>query len=166
MDRGGFYGEESTELYGRVSGRSGQAGIGSGILLAGASQRISVPQGTWLTECQSPWSEACRYPWSVAAELEGENKQPRRELAQMRMERDFVKKPLRTLLCQGIAARCVLMKARRSQYPITVMARVHGTLAVQQPCQRDTMENGINLMKITGWNKCARTRPIRNNITL
>ena len=141
--------------------------LGSGILLAGALQRISVPQGTWLTECQSPWSEACRYPWSVAAELEGENKQPRRELAQMRMERDFVKKkPLRTLLCQGIAARCVLMKAWRSQYPITVMAKVHGTLAVQQPCQRDTMENGINLMKITGWNKCARTRPIRNNITL
>ena len=48
--------------------------LGSGILLAGASQRISVPQGTWLTECQSPWSEACRYPWSVVAELEGENK--------------------------------------------------------------------------------------------
>ncbi|MHB1642708.1 MAG: hypothetical protein ACYDD9_13275 [Acidithiobacillus sp.] len=31
------------------------------------------------------------------AELEGENKQLRKERAQMRMERDFVKKPLRTL---------------------------------------------------------------------
>ncbi|MFA6183149.1 hypothetical protein [Acidithiobacillus sp.] len=41
---GGFYGEESTELYGWVSGRSDQGGIASGILLAGASQRISVPQ--------------------------------------------------------------------------------------------------------------------------
>ena len=47
----------------------------------------------------------------------------------------------------------------------TTIPELHGTLAVQQPCQRDTMENVINLMKIIGWNKCARTRPIRNNIT-
>ena len=149
VDRGGFYGEESTELYGRVSGRSGQAGIGSGILLAGASQRISVPQGTLANWVPKPVVGSPQYPWSVVAELEGENKQPRRELAQMRMERDFVKKPLRTLLCQGIDASCALMKAWRSQYPITVMAKVHGTLAVQQSCQRDTMENAINLMEIT-----------------
>ena len=97
VDRGGFYGEESTELYGRVSGRSGQAGIGSGIPLAGASQRISVPKGTYANWVPKPVVGSPQYPWSVVAELEGENKQLRKERAQMRMERDFVKKPLRTL---------------------------------------------------------------------
>ena len=166
VDRGGFYGEESTELYGWVSGRSGQAGIASGILLAGASQRISVPQGTWLTECQSPWSEACRYPWSVVAELEGENKQLRKELAQMRMERDFVKKAAAYFTLPGNRCKVRAHESVAKPIPQTVMAKVHGTLAVQQPCQRDTMENVINLMEIICWNKCTRIRPLRNNITL
>ena len=140
--------------------------LAQGFSLQGLYSGFQCSRGHWLTGCQSPWSEACRYPWSVVAELEGENKQLRKELAQMRMERDFVKTPLRTLLCQGIAARCVLMKAWRSQYPITVMAKVHGTLAVQQSCQRDTMENIINLMEIIRWNKCTRMRSIRNNLTI
>ncbi|WP_216360870.1 type II toxin-antitoxin system HicA family toxin [Acidithiobacillus marinus] len=57
------------------------------------------------------------------AELEGENQRLRKELAQMRMERDIVKKS-GSVLCQGIAARYALMKAWRSQYPINVMAKL------------------------------------------
>ena len=66
--------------------------LAQGFSLQGLHSGFQCPRGHWLTGCQSPWSEACRYPWSVVAELEGENKQLRKELAQMRMERDFVKK--------------------------------------------------------------------------
>ncbi|MBU2846868.1 hypothetical protein HF923_13905 [Acidithiobacillus ferriphilus] len=66
--------------------------LAQGFSLQGLHSGFQCPRGHWLTGCQSPWSEACRYPWSVVAELEGENKQFRKELAQMRMERDFVKK--------------------------------------------------------------------------
>ena len=56
------------------------------------------------------------------AELEVENKQLRKELAQIRMERDIVKKRQRTL--PGNRCRYALMKAWQSQYPLTVMAKV------------------------------------------
>jgi transposase len=87
MDRGGCYGENSSELYFRVSSRSRQIGA-QGLSLLEASQRISVPKGTlagWVANARG--GKAVGIPGArTIADLEAENKMLRKELAQIRME--------------------------------------------------------------------------------
>ena len=68
--------------------------LAQGLTLQEASQRISVPKGTlanWVANARGGKPVGAPGARTVA-ELEGENKQLRKELAQMRMERDIVKK--------------------------------------------------------------------------
>lgn len=68
--------------------------LSQGLSLQEAAQRIVVPKGTlagWVANARG--GKAMNVPGArTVAELEGENKQLRKELAQMRMERDIVKK--------------------------------------------------------------------------
>ena len=71
--------------------------LAQGLTLQEASQRISVPKGTlanWVANARGGKPVGAPGARTVA-ELEGENKQFRKELAQMRMERDIVKNRLR-----------------------------------------------------------------------
>ena len=68
--------------------------LAQGLTLQEASQRISVPKGTlanWVANARRGKPVGAPGVRTVA-ELEGENKRLRKELAQMRMERDIVKK--------------------------------------------------------------------------
>ena len=68
--------------------------LAQGHSLQEVSQRISVPKGTlagWVAHARSGKPAGAPGARTVA-ELEGENKQLQKELAQMRMERDIVKK--------------------------------------------------------------------------
>ena len=68
--------------------------LAQGLSLREASQRIVVPKGTlanWVANARGGKSVGAPGARTVA-ELEVENQQLRKELAQMRMERDIVKK--------------------------------------------------------------------------
>ncbi|MHB8210440.1 MAG: transposase [Acidithiobacillus sp.] len=68
--------------------------LARGLTLQEASQRISVPKGTlanWVANARGGKPVGASGARTVA-ELEVENKQLRKELAQIRMERDIVKK--------------------------------------------------------------------------
>lgn len=68
--------------------------LSQGLSLQEAAQRISIPKGTlagWVTNTRG--GKSFNAPGArTVAELEGENQLLRKELAQMRMERDIVKK--------------------------------------------------------------------------
>ncbi len=68
--------------------------LAQGLTLQEASQRISVPKGTlagWVANARG--GKAVSIPGArTVADLEAENKKLRKELAQIRMERDIVKK--------------------------------------------------------------------------
>ena len=68
--------------------------LAQGLTLQEASQRISVPKGTlagWVANARG--GKAVGIPEArTVADQEAENKQIRKELAQIRMERDIVKK--------------------------------------------------------------------------
>ncbi len=68
--------------------------LARGLSLQEASQRISVPKGTlanWVANARGGKPAGAPGARTVAG-LEGENKQLRKERAQMRMERDITKK--------------------------------------------------------------------------
>ena len=88
--------------------------LAQGLTLQEASQRISMSKGRFILGGQCSLGRACGCPWSVyrgGAELDLESKQLRKELAQIRIERDIVKAA--TYFARD-RSRYALMKAWRS----------------------------------------------------
>lgn len=98
----------------------------SGLTLVEAAKRLTLPKGTlknWVYadrrgeltpggKCQKPLSE-----------LELELSRVKRELAEVKMERDFIKKVC-GLFRKGVAVKYGMIDMLRQQYPITLMSRV------------------------------------------
>ena len=99
----------------------------SGLTLAEAAKRLSLPKGTlknWVYADRqgefAPQGGKCQKPLS---ELELALSRIKRELAEVKMERDFIKKVC-GLFREGVAVRYGMIDTLRQQCPVALMCRV------------------------------------------
>ncbi|TAN40688.1 MAG: IS3 family transposase [Nitrospirae bacterium] len=96
------------------------------ISLPEAARRLSLPPstlGNWVKAYKAGKLSEVGKTQRPLTEVEIENYRLKRELAEMKMERDILKKAA-GVLCEGVAARYAWMRDMRLQYPIPVMSRV------------------------------------------
>ena len=98
----------------------------SGLTLVEAAKRLSLPKGTlknWIyADKQGDLATVGKYQ-KLLSELELELSRVKRELAEVKMERDFIKKVC-DLFREGVAVRYGLIESMRQTYPVALMCRV------------------------------------------
>ena len=91
-----------------------------------AGRRLSLPPSTivsWVKQFKAGRLGEIGKTYRPLTDVEMESARTRKELAEVKMERDIFKKSSR-VLCQGVAARYASMKELRLQYPSPLLKRV------------------------------------------
>ncbi len=97
--------------------------IDGGLSIPEVGRRVSLPKSTlarWVTQARKGGLVAKRSP---VTEGDMEVAHLKREIAELKMERDIPKKRDR-VLCQGVAERYAIMKILRLKYPLSLLCRV------------------------------------------
>ncbi|MBP6057674.1 MAG: transposase [Nitrosomonas sp.] len=97
-----------------------------GLTISEAARRFSLPPGTlknWIHAARLDKLDDIGKNQKPLTELEMELVRAKRKLAEVKMERDLLKKS-NGLLCEGVAVKYGRMESLRQHYPVALMSRV------------------------------------------
>jgi putative transposase len=99
--------------------------VTQGLTIDEAALRLAIPKGTlgnWVSAARRGAGPKAAPGSRSVAELETKVTKLRKELAEVRMERD-IKKKSGGVLCAGVAAKYAVIETMRLEYPVTVLCR-------------------------------------------